>query len=53
MHPRAANSLRTTNPIMGGTKQGLLSRQVRSLTDKWHFHFSVHSISAKLLQGMD
>ena len=31
---------------MGGMKQGALSRQVVSLTDKWHFYFLINDMSA-------
>jgi len=33
---RGNKSLKTTNPTMGGMKQGGLLRQVGSLTEKWH-----------------
>jgi len=32
---RSNKSLKTTIPIIGGMKQDVLSRQVRSLTGKW------------------
>ena len=31
---------------MGGMKQGVLSRQVGSLTEKWHFHWHAYPDTA-------
>ena len=36
MEKRSNKSLKTTIPIIGGMKQGTLSRQIGSLTEKWH-----------------